>query len=106
MKRGDPRHCTREAAGAQLCSPPRATFQRLRKLRGGDHTHGTHARLEESVGLESGELSWVGGMGYPKQKNRLVAVLHRMFLVGYKGESTKVKVVPRVKHRLRHSVTH
>lgn len=47
------------------------------------------------MGLERGELSWMGEMGYPKQKNRLVAVLHQMFLVGYKGENTKVKV-PRV----------
>lgn len=43
-------------------------------------------------GLEREELSWVGGMGYPKPKNRLVAVLQQMFLVGHKGGNTKVKV--------------
>lgn len=42
--------------------------------------------------MERGELSWVGEMGYPKQKNRLVAVLHQIFLVGHKGENIKVKV--------------
>lgn len=42
-------------------------------------------------GAQLGERDWV----YPEQKNRLVTVLHQMFLVGYKGENTEVEV-PRV----------
>lgn len=88
MKRGEHRHCTREAAEAKPGDVPAVS--------GSSGTGRWSTCKGEGIGgVGEEELSWVGGMGSPKDKNRLVVALQRMLLVRCNGENTEVKA-PRV----------
>lgn len=92
VKRGGHSQGSREAAGGRS--------SRLQKLRDGNIPWNTCRAAGTGVALDRGELSWVGGRGYPRPEKVWWLFCSKCSWWEYQGEGATWK------HRLGHSVIH